>query len=158
MSSFEIRPFVAADSEYVAAVMQQRWNVSRDYALDDTQYYLKNDKDYAGFCAHYGEKTVGIGLFSIDNEAVSKKYGPWVYLLWVESEYRGHDLGIELTKKRMEHARAQGYEMLYLDTVLAAEYHRRLGWEEVETVENGGVAKIIMKYDLSKSFPSISSV
>ena len=150
----DIKPIAENDLEYVSMIMQDRWNVSKEWADTEIKTYLVQDKLAAGFCVHDNGKTVGVGLFSLENEDVSTEYGPWVYLLWVEPEYRGNNLGIELTRKRMDHAKKFGYKEIYLDTVDAYEYHKSLGWEDVCTVNYKGELDYIMKFDLTKDFPA----
>lgn len=153
MKEFQIQPIGLADLVYVSSIMQKRWDVSAEWADREARRFLIADADTAGFCVHHEDTIIGVGLFDRHNDDVSVKYGPWLYLLWVEPEYRGHNLGIELTKKRMEHARNHGYTEIYLDTTETAPYHRVLGWEDVTVVQYEGEPDLIMKYDLSKEFP-----
>lgn len=150
----KVKPLSPKDLPYVSSIMQKRWGVSSEWADKEAQRFLVSDKNTAGFCVHDNDKTIGVGLFDLHNDDVSKDYGPWLYLLWVDPEYRGHNLGIELTKKRMEHARKYGYSEIYLDTTDALAYHKKLGWKEVCVVDYEGEVDHIMKYDLSKDFPT----
>lgn len=150
----KIKPLLPGDIPYVSSIMQKRWGVSLEWANEEAKRFLIADKNTAGFCVHDNNKTVGVGLFDLHNDDVSKDYGPWLYLLWVDPEYRGHSIGIELTKKRMEHAKKYGYNEIYLDTTDALEYHKKLGWKEVCVVDYEGEVDHIMKYDLSKDFPT----
>jgi len=149
----EIKPLSPEDLPYISTIIQKRWCVSSKWANKEARRFLVSDKNTAGFCVHDNDKTIGFGLFDLHNEDVSKDYGPWLYLLWVDPEYRGHNLGIEITKKRMGHARKYGYTEIYLDTKDALEYHKKLGWKEVCVVDYKGEVDHIMKYDLSKDFP-----
>ncbi|MEN9338525.1 MAG: hypothetical protein RI945_250 [Candidatus Parcubacteria bacterium] len=151
---FKIQPISLEDISYVSDIMQKRWNVSEEWADEEAKRFLENDKYTAGFCVYVENTIAGVGLFDLHNEDVSKDYGPWLYLLWIDPEYRGHKLGIELTKKRMDHARKYGYTEVYLDTTDALEYHKKLGWEDVCIVDYEGEVDHIMKYDLLKSFPN----
>lgn len=153
MIEFTIDPIGSRDLEYVSTIMQQRWDVSKEWADTEVRRFLAQNEEAAGFCVHHDNMTVGVGLFDRHNDDVSTKYGPWLYLLWIDKEYRGHNLGIELTKRRMEHARNHGYTKIYLDTTDALNYHKRLGWEDVCVVDYKGEVDHIMKYDLSKDFP-----
>lgn len=155
MEQYDIQPVSSEDLNYLSKIMQQRWSVSSEWADAEAKKYLSQDANAAGFCVHYKGKTIGIGLFDFKNDDVSTLYGPWLYLLWVDPEFRGHDLGIELTKRRMEHARSHGYMEVYLDTADAPKYHRNLGWEDVCMVQYKGEDDWIMRYDLSKDFPQI---
>ncbi len=154
MPEFDTQPIAERDIEYVAHIMSKRWGTSLEWSRKETALYLAQDAISAGFCIHHEGNTVGVGLFSLHNEDVSTEYGPWLYLLWVDPEYRGYDLGILLTQKRMEHARKMGYKEIYLDTVDAAPYHKALGWEEVGTVRWEDNPILIMKWDLAKEFPN----
>lgn len=153
MFLFETKQISINDIEYVANIMQKRWETSIEWARKETKKYLANDATCAGFCVFCKEKIVGVGLFSLKNDDVSTDYGPWLYLLWIDKKYRGNDLGIELTKKRMEHARKHGYKEIYLDTTDAVDYHHKLGWEDVCVVNYEGEIDYIMRFDLSKEFP-----
>lgn len=150
----EVKPLFLEDVPYVSSIMQKRWNVSSDWADEEVKRFLVSDKNTAGFCVHVENAVIGVGLFDLHNDDVSKDYGPWLYLLWVDPKYRGHNLGIELTKKRMDHARTYGYTEVYLDTTDALEYHKKLGWEDVCIVDYEGEVDHVMKYDLSKKFPN----
>lgn len=157
MQIFDLNTITENDIGYISAIMQNRWNVSKEWADREAERFLIADENTAGFCVHDKDKIIGVGLFDLHNDDVSKEYGPWLYLLWVEPEYRGHSLGIELTQKRMEHARKYGYKEVYLDTTDAFEYHKNLGWQEVTTIDYEGEFDHIMKYDLSKSFPLVET-
>jgi len=50
----------------------------------------------------------------------------------VDETYRGEGLGEQLTKERLEWARSQGLEAVYLLTTTAAPFFERLGFERVE--------------------------
>lgn len=142
------------DLPYVARIIHDRWGYDYDQALIEASAYLANDERFSGFCVHADtHETVGVGLFSCDNDDVSQKYSPWLYLLWVDPPYRGNGLGIRITKKRMDHARLHGYKKIYIDTYDATAYHRNLGWEEVETIIFKGRQTTIMEWDLSEPFP-----
>lgn len=152
MVKFKINPITLADVEYVASIMHNRWEIPYENAVEGTMRYLAMDKEFAGFCIHIEGRTVGVGLFGLHNDDVSTEYGPWLYLLWVEPEFRGNNLGIEITKKRMEYARKLGYKEVYLDTDDAIMYHKMLGWEEVSTRIYKGSPVTIMRWDLEKEF------
>lgn len=153
LHGFVIQPASKADIAYIATIMHMRWNVSMKWARKETKRHLAQDAQCAGFTVYHRGNVIGVALFSLTNEDVSTDYGPWLYLLWIEPAYRGNDIGIELTKARMEHARNHGYERVYLDTTDAKPYHATLGWEEVCTIMYEGEEDTIMQYDLSKEFP-----
>lgn len=150
---FSIRPMAADDAPFVSGIMQRRWKVPGSWSDRESARFLAGDRTAAGFVARADGRTVGVGLFDIRNDDVSEKYGPWFYLLWVEPEYRGHSIGIGLTRARMDHARKFGYEKVFLDTSDAPEYHLAMGWKPVETVMFEGKETLIMSYDLKDPFP-----
>jgi predicted N-acetyltransferase YhbS len=157
MSLFTIEPIAKRDIEAVARIMSSRWQEPIDWCREETQKYLAQNEISAGFCVHSDGRVVGTGLFSLHNEDVSTSYGPWLYLLWVEPEFRGYSIGIELTRKRMEHARKFEYMEIYLDTMDAAPYHQALGWEDVCTVGRKGENLLVMRWNLLKEFPVLTS-
>lgn len=152
---FDILPIATKDLDYVSKVIQMRWHTSPEWAIEEAKKHLAHDALTTGFCVHYKNDPVGVGLFNLKNDEVTTDYGPWLYLLWIDPEYRGNDLGIELTRERMKHARKHGYAEIYLDTSDARPYHRKLGWEDITTVLYEGAPVKIMKYDLSKDFPQL---
>ena len=154
MRNTTINPISEQDVPYITKIMQNRWEYPHEKALEEVRAHLVQNKEMGGFCVHNEHREpVGVGLFSIYNEDVSTKYSPWMYLLWIEPEYRGNDLGILLTQKRMDYARSHGYREVYIDTVDAIPYHHTLGWKDIEIVSRNGEKITIMRWDLSESFP-----
>lgn len=155
MQDFDIQPLSEKDIPYVSRIMQMRWDVSPEWAQKEIEKFLIPTKERVVFCVHHEGNTVGVGLFDIHMDDVSLDYGPWLSLLWVDPEYRGHDLGIALTQKRMDHARKYGHKEVYIDTMDAEQYHLANGWEKVADILYKGEPDVILKYDLSKEFPRV---
>lgn len=130
-----------------------RWNYKKEIADYEAKQYLVPNCERAGWIVLYKNKPIGTALFDVNNEDVSIKYSPWLFLLWIEPEHRGYNLGIELTKKRLNYAKKCGYKIVYIDTIDAEEYHKKLGWEKIEEINYLGQKNVIMMWDLSKKFP-----
>lgn len=151
---YTIRKAQEKDVPYIASIMSKRWDISYSQALKDTKEYLAQDKDKAAWVLIYDGNPVGTGLFDSKNEDVSNKYGPWLLLLYIESEHRGNEMGKRLSLARIEHARKCGYKFVYIDTTDAHQYHIKHGWVKVDEVNYHGDRDIIMRHDLTKAFPN----
>jgi predicted N-acetyltransferase YhbS len=149
MKDYKIQKLTKRHVNYVSTIMQKRWDLKKEEADKEAIGYVVNDSNRAGWIVLYKNESIGTGLFDVENRDVYEKYSPWLFLLWIEPKYRGNNLGIELTKKRMKHAKKHGYKIIYLDTTGAEMYHKKLGWEKIEVVEKN----TIMKWDLAKKFP-----
>ena len=68
--------------------------------------------------------------------------------MWVEPEHRGNGYGWKLTQKRFEWAKEHGYDIVYLDTINAMDYHLKMGWELIETIEENSYNKFIMCFNI----------
>ncbi len=150
MEKFTLEPLREQDMDYVSSIMQERWGLSASEATIEARKYLVHNENTAGFCIHTEDRAVGVGLFDRSNNEISKRHGPWLLLLWVDPNYRGHDLGIKLTKACMNHARKYGYKEVFIDTNDALDYHLKFGWEKVSPVEWHGKPGWILRFDLSK--------
>ena len=133
--------------------MQKRWDLDKNVADFDAKKYLMSNKEKAGWIILNNKTPIGCGLFDYYNSDVSEKHHPWLLLLWIEPNHRGHKLGIQLTKKRMSYAKRHGYKIVYLDTTEAEKYHEKLGWKKIDEINYHGEKDIIMKFNLSKKFP-----
>lgn len=58
----------------------------------------------------------------------------WISALFVKEEFRGQGIARELIKVVEDKSRSLGFKKIYLDTVEAAGYYRKLGaWQEIGT-------------------------
>lgn len=74
---------------------------------------------------------------------------PWLAQLFVEPNRRRHGVGAALVRAALERARQCGYRRVYLYTSgTLPQYHRRLGWREVERLEYLGRERTVMDFDL----------
>lgn len=152
--TFIVKPIAASDLAFVSRIMQHRWHVSQKWADREVKKFLAQNHEAAGFVIHTDNQPIGVGLFDKNNPDVSTHYKPWFYLLWVEPDYRGHNLGALLTQARIEHAKKHGYTHVFLDTRDAYDYHIKHGWRVVETVIFENAPTTIMSYDLAIPFVS----
>lgn len=152
----KIRRITKRDLGYISRVMQKRWDLKREEAEVEARRYLTHGKKHACWVVVDGDKPVGTGLFDYTNKDVTDKYHPWLSLLWLEPKYRGHSIGVRMTRIRMEYARKWGYRYVYLDTTEAMPYHLKRGWRKIDKASWHGEADNIMMYDLRKRFPSKS--
>lgn len=153
MKEYKIVKATKKHLKYIYGIMQKRWGLSKSDAHDESSKYVVNNKDNVAWVVVFRDKPVGMGIYDHKNEDVSKKYSPWIFLLWVEPKHRGQGIGIKLTKKIMNHAKKLGHKVIYLDTIDALQYHLKLGWEKIEDANYHGEKTIIMKYELNKRFP-----
>jgi len=64
------------------------------------------------------------------------EYQPELGGLYVAKSHRGHGIGTELVRSGMELARDQGYEAVFVATVVAAGILESLGWKFIKTVNH----------------------
>ncbi|MCW3479322.1 GNAT family N-acetyltransferase [Neisseriaceae bacterium JH1-16] len=72
----------------------------------------------------------------------------WLGEVWVAPEYRGEGLGRQLVTACIDHAARLGLPALHLYTPDQQDWYRRLGWRDVEEVQQDGEAVTIMRRDL----------
>jgi GNAT superfamily N-acetyltransferase len=133
--------------EYVAGIIMNRWDVSKEYATTEIKRWILNKDNSICFVGIVDGKPMATGVFETISD-VDESIPCWNTLLWVEPEHRGKGYGILLSNKRFEYAKTRGYETVYLDTIHAKDYHLKFGWEIINEFDKDGEHYIIMKYDL----------
>lgn len=75
-------------------------------------------------------------LFAVEHsDDVSSQYSPWLVALYVKEEFRKQGIGRELVKRACDELKKRGYEIVYIDTVSAQNFYKKLGWTFVEDVK-----------------------
>ena len=144
----QIEPATLDDVPYIAGVMAQRWSLSQQEAVADSRKYIEKADGRAAFIAHLRGKPIGCGLYDPRNDEVSRAYGPWLLLLWVEPPHRRRGVGWRLSLARFQLARQNGIKAVFLDTADAKQYHINRGWVEVTTAMYHRVVVSILRYDI----------
>jgi GNAT superfamily N-acetyltransferase len=135
-------------SDFVSVVIQDRWDVSEERALQFVDEYLFKKNNSNCFIAEYNDIPIGMGTFHINND-IGIDLHPWCIGLWVNPKHRGHSIGYKLSLKRFSLARELGYNKIYLDTINAEKYHEKYGWKNTGLIgwyQNEPTT--VMEYDL----------
>lgn len=83
---------------------------------------------------------VGIGQQPLGFASLTAKnlpdtdLGPWLTSLLIAPASRGRGVGQRLVEHCLRYAASAGFEKLFLHTVEAPDYYRRLGWVEVNRI------------------------
>jgi len=98
---------------------------------------LSEDREFAGKIFLSIEKQWFLG---IDNQ-------PWISAVFVPEKFRRQGIAQLLIKKAEDVCRSRGYKKMYLDTISAAGYYRKIGgWTELGTdVWKGDTVTIMSK-------------
>lgn len=130
----EIRP-VAGHPEFhslVAGWLWEQWGTPLNRGLYESLVrHAKADGIPAIYAAFDRGKPVGtIGLLRTDLLS-RQEFSPWMAVLFVLPQYRGHGIAGALQQHALAKARRMGYHEIYLYTMLR-EFYEKSGWEFVE--------------------------
>ncbi len=84
-----------------------------------------------------------VSLLDNDHDDI-RAYSPWLASLYVRPDQRGRGLGIDLVRRCEDMAYRLGVERLYLYTSGQEPFYRKLGWQDVATVNLRGVCATVM--------------
>lgn len=74
-----------------------------------------------------------------------KRFGPWIGLLYTQTEYRNKGLGSILLKGIERYAITKDLNKIYLYTFTAESLYQRLGWKEIDRVMYKDHETIVME-------------
>jgi len=94
-----------------------------------------NEKLPFGLIALVNEEPIGLLLAVERSDDVSPKYSPWLVALYVKEEFRKQGIGRELVERACDELKKRGYDLVYIDTVSAQNFYKKLGWTFVEDVK-----------------------
>ena len=82
--------------------------------------------------AKEGMSIIGVVMTSSESDDATKKYSPWLQMLYVKEQFRNKGIGTELIKTACDNLKKMGYSKVYIDTVNASGFYKKLGWKFVE--------------------------
>jgi predicted N-acetyltransferase YhbS len=93
---------------------------------------ISNDTFPFAMVAHDGERYVGSALAIVSDVDERPEYTPWVAAVWVDPEYRGHNVGRSLVSSAAGRL-LQNFQTIYLCAVAARhDFYARQGWVPIE--------------------------
>ncbi len=116
--------------------VKTEWGISLEEAEELVSPCLSdNEKLPFGLIALVNETPIGL-LFAVErSDDVSVKYGPWLVALYVKEEFRKQGIGSALVKRACDELKKRKYKTVYIDTVSAQNFYKKLGWAFVEEVK-----------------------
>lgn len=134
-----IRALTPSDTETIEFIKERissKWELSKEEVENK---YIKSS--FAGgfpyiFTAftENGEFAGKIFLTIEEEGFLDIRNEPWISALFVQEKFRRQGIAKELIKVVENKCRSLGYKKLYLDTIQAVEYYRKLGgWQEIGT-------------------------
>ena len=99
------------------------------------------------FVAIVDDKCVGT-VSIVDNDLKCSNYTPWLSGLYVDVPYRNKKIGEQLIEHVKNFAKSLGYKELFLRTEHASGYYKRLGWQYIETYDDGKLKPDVFKFKL----------
>jgi len=135
--------------DYVISIIKIRWELSEDEANFEFDRWMKNDKKSICYVGLIDDSPMATGVVDFDrNEIIAQDMVPYNTLLYVEPNFRGHGYGNEMTKCRFEYVKNLGYNIIYLDTKDAKNYHLKFGWKIIKELEYDNDIYYIMNFFL----------
>ena len=108
-----------------------RWDMTKEESMGYVDRWIKREDKSICFIGLINNDPMAFGVFDTVHEEFSD-LSPWCIALWVKPEFRGNGYGFMLSEKRFEYAISLGYKEIYLDTYMAKDYHKKMGWMELE--------------------------
>ena len=94
-----------------------------------------------------GDELLATYSLDISDLPIRPHLSPWLASVYVNPQHRNKGLGTLLVKKSLEHAKALGFDTLYLFTSNRAHWYGSMGWQFMEEAEYPPKEVItIMKY------------
>ncbi|NYS78860.1 MULTISPECIES: GNAT family N-acetyltransferase [Halomonadaceae] len=113
---------------------------------------LKAECGHAGvptiFVALSEETPVGTASLIVDDMSIRRDLTPWLASVFVVPEWRGQGIASALVHRVEVEAAENGIERFYLYTPDQQALYRRLGWQDVESLEYRGENVTVMSRQL----------
>ncbi|GEN27204.1 N-acetyltransferase GCN5 [Halovibrio variabilis] len=100
------------------------------------------------FVAMQGETPIGTASLIADDMSIRREFTPWLASVFVVPEWRGQGIASALVRQVETEATAKGLERFYLYTPDQQSLYRRLGWQELESLEYRGETVTVMSRQL----------
>lgn len=100
------------------------------------------------FVAMQGETPVGTASLIADDMSIRRELTPWLASVFVVPEWRGQGIASALVRRIEIEAVESGIEHFYLYTPDQQNLYRRLGWQEIESLEYRGETVTVMSRHL----------
>ncbi|NYT72092.1 GNAT family N-acetyltransferase [Halomonas sp. QX-2] len=100
------------------------------------------------FVAMQAETPVGTASLIADDMSIRREFTPWLASVFVVPEWRGQGIASGLVKRVEEEAIESGIRHFYLYTPDQQALYRRLGWQDVESLEYRGETVTVMSRQL----------
>lgn len=134
-----IRPLQPSDLETIEFIkkrLSSRWRLTREEI--ERQYIrpsFKGNFPYIFVAFTATGEFVGKAFLCLEEEGfLNIRQQAWLSALFVEEKFRGQGVAQKLIKVVEDKCRSLGFPELYLDTVEAIGYYRKLGnWQEIGT-------------------------
>lgn len=117
-------------SEYIADC----WNLQREESVRMVEPCLAGHSLPFILVAKEENFPIGMVLASAENADVSTKYSPWLLALYVKEEFRKRGIGKTLVDLACGELKKLGHSVVYIDTVDAENFYRRMSWKFIEEV------------------------
>jgi GNAT superfamily N-acetyltransferase len=126
--------------EFVPLVADRIWEFSwkaagfpLEHVSTGLRQIVANKSFPFAIVAHDGERYVGSALGIAADMDERPQYSPWVAAVWVEPEYRGHNVGQSLISTATQGCFQQGFQRTYLCARAALnDFYVRQGWIPIE--------------------------
>ncbi|MDQ7728621.1 GNAT family N-acetyltransferase [Halomonas sp. SpR8] len=141
------------NAEIVAGWTFEAWgHLHSGLTLEQAIEHLKNECGQGGvpsiFVAMQGETPVGTASLIADDMSIRRELAPWLASVFVVPERRGQGIASALVKRVEIEALENGIEHFYLYTPDQQALYRRLGWQDVESLEYRGENVTLMSRQL----------
>jgi GNAT superfamily N-acetyltransferase len=121
----------------VSVWIYRQWWAGTDTSIEAIERWLSTHLDEGGFPTTFlvvsdGELAGSVSLHETEAEN-RPAYRPYLGVLFVKPESRGHGFGVALVRAVEAHAGQLGHAAIYLNAADAvARFYERLGWRVVE--------------------------
>lgn len=100
------------------------------------------------FVAMRGETPVGTASLIADDMSIRREFAPWLASVFVVPEWRGQGIASVLVRRVEAEAIENDIAHFYLYTPDQQALYRRLGWQDVESLEYRGETVTVMSRKL----------
>lgn len=141
------------NAEVVAGWTYEAWGyLHPELTLEQAIERTKVNCGQAGvpsiFVAMRGETPVGTASLIADDMSIRRELTPWLASVFVVPEWRGQGIAFALVHRVEAEAAENGFERFYLYTPDQQALYRRLGWQDVESLEYRGENVTVMSRQL----------